>query len=393
MPLNNPGEVEKRVIELNAGWYNKVCEAMNLNPASFLLAQGTLGLGAADASGLYQMADIAPPSASVAYFDAGGLRSRSQAYEMLLNALLPETSVSLQQILGPHYADWIEYKKEWIKGPLSAKETLTQALEHWAEVHLEGGLAIKVKAYNLKAANTPLIHALSALTAPSAKQKFSTPGEEIYWLYVYSATPEGAQEAIAGGGSADIKFDSSTMNSALKHTTVEGSASGFYDIFSGGASGEFEQLNAMAAFSDFKIEGKIGAYATLPVKAGTWFNSREVERAFSARNDFTIWDRSANAGNWESYFAPPEGALTRNVSQLVLVSEYTVTVKSNASYSAQQYQKIVAAAKFGVWPFFSASGKATNETDYQQAADGSLTVTHKLPRGDIQIWGVTVAEL
>jgi hypothetical protein len=393
MPLGNAGEVEKRVRELNAGWYNQINEALGLKPDNFLLAQGTLGLGTADGSGLYRMADVVPPSASVAYFDAGNMRSRAQAYEMLLNALLPEGGISLMNAMGPMYTRWVEYNNERIKDKTN-KETFTEALERWSKNNLEPAIQVKVKTYIQQAENTPLNHALNALGAPGATQNFVAPDQSIYSLFVYlGATPEQALEAINGGTATGIAFDSNKMNTTLTHTTVEGSASGFYDIFSGGLSGEFEQLNTMAAFSDFKITGKIGASATLPVKYSNWYNSAEVERAQGAPNNFNIWNRNANAGNWEGFFDPNTGSLSRSVSQLILISDYDITVTSNAKYSAEQYQKIRASAKFGVWPFFSASGKATHETDYQQGAEGSLVVKHTLPRGIIQIWGVTISTL
>ena len=37
-------DIKKAVMDLNAGWYNVVCATMKLDPATFQLAQGTLGL-------------------------------------------------------------------------------------------------------------------------------------------------------------------------------------------------------------------------------------------------------------------------------------------------------------------------------------------------------------
>jgi hypothetical protein len=389
MPLANPSDVENRITELDAGWYNQICKAISVDPATFLLAQGTLGLSGTDSSGLFRMSDAVPPSASVAYFDAGGMQMRSQAYKMLLNALLPEGGSELPQVLKDLYASWIVYRTEWAKNPAS-KETQLQAFEAWAERNLDPKTKARALTVFMQAANTPLNGALEALNAANARQQFVTSANVPYLLYVYSATIDEALRAVAGGKSVDIAFDSSHMNTTLVHATAEGSASGFYDIFSGGAAGSFEQLNSYAAFSQFEIDGKIGSVATLPVEPGSWFNSAEVKRGYDARNDYTVWDRLANAGNWESFFAPPGGSLARRVSQLILFSDYEIVVKSNANYTAEQYSKIVAEAKFGIWPFFSGSAKATHETDYQQGADGSLIITYKLPKGLVQVWGVTV---
>jgi hypothetical protein len=74
----------------------------------------------------------------------------------------------------------------------------------------------------------------------------------------------------------------------------------------------------------------------------------------------------------------------------MLISDYELTVTSYASYSQEDYQQIKTQASFGVWPFFSGSASATHTTDYTLNSNGSLSITHKLPRGSIQIWGVTV---
>jgi hypothetical protein len=393
MQTLNAGEVGKRIEELNAGWYNEVNKLLKLNPATFLLAQGTLGLGLSDGSGLYRMADVVVPPASVTYFDAGSMRLRSSAYQMLLNALLMEGGETLAKVLGPLYAKWIAFNNERLNAKPMPTDSLEKALLQWSQTTGDPLVEMKIKTYFLAVANTRLQKALNAISAAGATQTFTRSDGTFYKLFVYTVTPEEAQQAITGSSPVSISFDSSTMDKKLTHTTVEGSASGFYEIFSGGASGEFDQLNTMAAFSEWKIEGKIGHNATLPVGPGEWYDSGEVDRAHAARNNYTVWNKDANAGNWETYFNETSGSLARAVSQLVLVSDYSITVTSHAKYTEEQYQKIVAGATFGVWPFFSASAKATNETDHEHGENGTLVTKHTLDPGLIQIWGVTVSEL
>jgi len=52
--------VQKEIMDMNAGWYNVVSNALNLNPKTFRLAQGTLGLQTSDNSGVYLMSDTEP---------------------------------------------------------------------------------------------------------------------------------------------------------------------------------------------------------------------------------------------------------------------------------------------------------------------------------------------
>jgi hypothetical protein len=383
-------DVQKSVTDLNAGWYNEVSKALNIQDPSFLLAQGTLGLQTTDSSGLFLMSDAVPPSASVAYFDAGGLKLRSQAYGMLLGALLPETGTDLAAVLGDQYANWIAYRNAytWPSSP-GAPTTQEQLFAQWANRSLDPRLASQAVNTYAQAANAPLNAALNALHAPGAQQQFVNSAGQPYALYPYTATVAAAQAAIASGGSASISFDSSTMDTALAHTTVEGSASGFYDIFSGGAGGSFDQLNQTAAGSEWSISGTINKFATLVTQAGSWFNSAELARAYNAEGDNTVWDPMANAGDWDSFFGQPDGSLARRISQLVLVSDYQITVTSHASYSSEDLTTIQTHASFGIWPFFSADASATHTSEISVNADGNLVVTHTLAKGLIQIWGVT----
>ncbi len=188
-----------------------------------------------------------------------------------------------------------------------------------------------------------------------------------------------------------FNFNSATMNTSLSHTTASGAASGFYSIFSGGASASFDQLNTKAAASEFTITGSINKYATLTTNPIGWFTSSEYSRGYNAQNDNTIWDPNANVGNWNSFFGQPNGSLSRRITSLLLVSGYTITVTSRASYSQLDYQKITTEASFGIWPFFSGHASSTQETKTTLNSDSTLSVTHTLNPGLIQIWGVFTA--
>jgi hypothetical protein len=335
------------------------------------------------------MSDSVPEPAAVAYYDPSGLSKRSSAYQMLLASLLPETGTDLSTALGNMYASWITYKTTFYSSNPATPLTPQQVFSNWANQTLDPRKAAQAINTFLQAANAPLNQALSALADSSSKQTFVDSAQQSYTLYKYSGTSDAAVSAINTGASATINFDSESMNTTLNNTFAQGSASGFYDIFSGGASGSFEQLNTTAAQQRFTITGQINKYATLAVNPLSWFNSGEFSRAYNAKNDNTVWDPQANAGTWDSFFGT-NGSLAGRVSALLLVSDYTITITSYATYSQNDYQQITANANFGVWPFFSASASATHTTDYSLNASGNLVVTHTLNKGLIQIWGAFV---
>ena len=383
--------VQDQITKMNAGWYNVVVGALDLDPTTFQLAQGSLGLQTDDSSGLFLMADAVPPSASVHYFDPSGISKRSSAYGGLLNALMPEEAATLRQELGDMYSNWITFKTDFFKQNPTSDKTQVELFELFANRELDPGKASAAITVYKQAANNKLNQALDNLHAKAAQQTFTASDKTQYSLYRYSATHEGATSAInAGGGPVDINYKSSTADTTLKHTTVQGSASGFYDIFSGRVGGSFDKLNTTAADSEITITGSIGKFATLASGPIEWFDSFEFTRAYNGKADANIWNPQANLGDWASYFAQPNGSLARRISQLILLSDYTLTVTSHASYSSEDYQQLTTQASFGIWPFFSVGVEATNTTDYTHNEDGTLSVTHKLGKGLIQIWGVTV---
>ena len=378
-------DITLQVMDLNAGWYNVVRRALNLDADTFQFAQGSLALSSTNSSGLFLISDAVPPVTAVANYDAAGLSRRSSAFDLLLHALFGEGGNTLAAALGDQYASWIEYRNAD-----TSSLTQLQLFEKWAARSLDPDKAAKAITVFKQQATLPLNTALDAISDPNNQQKFIDSSGSPYSLYKYSATLDEAHNAIASGASAHISFDSQSIDTSLSHVWVNGAASGLYEIFSGGASGSFDQWNTRAAASRLTIEGDIGSYATLPTQPGSWFSSAEFLRAYNAKNDYTVWVPGSSAGDWDSFFAQPTGSLSRRVSQLVLVSDYSIAVTSHASYSESDKRTIEATANFGIWPFFSASASSSVETDHKINRDGSLTVTYTLNKGLTEIWGVTV---
>jgi hypothetical protein len=79
--------VADQINNLNAGWRNEVASKLGMDPKTFQLAQGNLGLQTADSSGLFLMADAVSPLSTTAFFDPSGKNKRSSAYNQLLHAM------------------------------------------------------------------------------------------------------------------------------------------------------------------------------------------------------------------------------------------------------------------------------------------------------------------
>jgi len=377
---------------MNCGWRNFLSSLMGLDMATFQLAQGTLGLQTSDSSGLFLMSDAVPPPTAVNYYDATSMNKRSSAYLGLLSALLPETNPhALSDALGSQYGNWISWKAA---NPPKPAETYLAYFQRWGtQSGADPGMLARGEQAIMTAQNTPLIQACAVFTNPIGRQSFVNSAGTAYALPIYTTTHEAALNAIANGASIpDLNFDSATMNT--KHLSglppaVSLAGSGPFGLFAG-RSGALAQLNKKASSQRVTIAGKIGSYATLVSGPGSWYTSNEVTRAFNGKNSPTIWDPGAASGDWGAFFGQPNGALARYVSQLVLISDYQLTVTIHGLYTKKDVQQLTDSSTLGAWPLFSSAHPPTQEITYKHNPDSTITVVHQLDPGKVQIWGVTV---
>lgn len=386
-------DVKNLVMNLGAGWRNYLTQQMGLDSKTFQLAIGGLGLQTTDNLGLFQMSDALPPSSAVHYYSPDNINSRADAFGMLLKGLLAESDPNgVQNALGNYYSSWVEWQA---KNKPGKGDTVLSRFKQWGmEAGVDPGTLARGEASIIQSENTPLVKALNNFMSENAQQTFAQPGQLNVSAYIYAGTSDNAIKAINQGQSMKISFNSSKEDVKVDKIFVDGAASGFYSIFSGGAGASFDSLNIKASQSEFSIEGRIGKFATLVTgPAGNWYSSAEVNRAAMGKDDNTIWNPNTPSITWDSMFKQPTGQLCRHISNLVLVSDYEITVKSHASYSKEEFQQIRTKASGGIWPFFSFSGSSESTSDYKHNEDATLSVTYKLNKGLIQIWGVNIETL
>jgi hypothetical protein len=381
--------VEDKISELDAKWRNYLAKIMGMDPSgTFHVAQGTLGLSAADSSGLFNMADAVPPDSATGYYDPSSMNRRSAAYRGLLFALQSESASDLRDALGDMYTKWLGFKAKWYDDIEHALDPQLKVFAAFANRQLDPIAAEKAIAVFKKASLAPLNHAIDEYQDAKNRQEFTDSAGNTYSLYKYIPSIDNAKKAINTGASVDLDFRASKEDSRLAHTFAQGAASGFYSIFSGKAGVSFEQLNTKAATSDITIKGHIDKYANISAGPVGWYDSNEVKRGYNNKDDFNVWDSEASQ-NWDDFFKQPNGSLARYITQFLLVSGYELTVTIHASFSSEEYNQIKTRATFGIWPFFSVAATATHTTDHKHNEDGSLSYTTTLPKGLIQIWGVS----
>lgn len=215
--------VADQINNLNAGWRNEVASKLGMDPKTFQLAQGNLGLQTADSSGLFLMADAVSPSSTTAFFDPSGKNKRSSAYNQLLHAMLPTSSTGLRTALGDQYANWVSYR-DADTSDLSQEDLFKK----WANRRLDPGkLNAALTAFD-KTLSDPINVALTNYVDPAYSMTFVNSAGTNFVLSSYSCTIDVAQTAVNAGESASINYNFTTANTSSSGTTVSGSASGFY---------------------------------------------------------------------------------------------------------------------------------------------------------------------
>jgi hypothetical protein len=398
-------DVEKAPMnELNAKWRNYMARIMGMDPTgTFQVAQGALVLSAADSSWLFNMSDAVPPDSAANYYDPSTMNRRSDAYRGLLFALQSESASDLKGALGDMYAKWIDFRNTWYDDGKSGPQEVI--FESFADRYLDPMKAKQAITTFKKASLAPLNQAIDKYQDDKNRQKFIDPEGNTYSLYKYKPTIDIAKKAINAGATIDLEFNASKEDGRLGHTFAQGAASGFNKIFSGGAGVSFEKLNRKAAYSDIEINGRVGKYATIAVGPEGWYDSSEVKRGYNHKDDFNVWDPNSDL-NWDNFFSQPNGSLARYITEILLVSDYDLTVRYPISFKSVEFNQIKTRAQFGIWPFYSFAATATHTTALQKMnkplrasapkavqhrhnEDGSLSLTMTSPKGVIYIWGIS----
>jgi hypothetical protein len=375
-------------MSLNYGWRNFLCQEMRLDKNSFQLAQGALGLQTSNDAGLFLMADAIPPPSPLGFYDATSMNRRSSAYLELLSALLPENNPqALRSELKDLYAGWRSW--EYLAKPMLG-EGYRRYFQRWATMQsLSPGLTTAAETAIASSTNCLLRSAFDAYNDPNNYEIIVENSGAITAVPIYSATYQSAYQAIAEGKSIPaLNFDSNAIGDYVRFE-ANSAGPGIFRIFSD-VTDDANAICAKAAGNRLTVTGRIGAYAILPTAPGKWYTPAEVKRAFDGKGDAQIWDPESSAGDWDSFFDPATGSLVRHIQDLLLVSDYDITVTSYATYSRDEFGQILGKLSRGVWPLASTGRSPKQQVTPLLNSDSTLTVRQQLGAGEIQIWGVTV---
>lgn len=201
---------------------------------------------------------------------------------------------------------------------------------------------------------------------------------------VYSPPFADLMAQVNKGSSATIHFDSQTASTDISQSWAKSDSSSGIGFWGKTESSVSQTLNQRAAASRITVDITLNKYAYLAIRAGGWFFSGYFTDMYKNPDQFINGQEE-----WNNLFGPT-GTLQRVANQALLVSGYTITLRSWATYSESDYSTITQSSETNVWPFYTSGSSSTATSSYHLNDDKSITVTINSAPGDLQIMGMGV---
>ncbi len=381
--MANPDSGQDAMGALQNQWYNAVTAGLGLSPGTFQLIQPMVPLGATSPQ-LWSYFNCIPPLSLTNNNVTGGGNFFYADYAGVISQMMPPDNSELQFALGDNYPAYTAFINAMAPPAYEmAPAALTKAIIFWANANnIPNGA--KIANLTISAQNNAIVQAQSAVGNAQFFSPAGTPPPAGY--PVFDQTIAQLQAALQRAPGGSFHFDSSSESSTVSNTWAGGSLDGAYDLFWGGASGSWSQLNQTAATSHIVVDGSFKSVLTFAASPGGWFNASAFGTAYAVQ-DNTIWQHGTPS--WQSTFGP-SGNMQRFTTSVVVVDGISVTTTSDATYSNAEQTQIKAQAQVGFWPFFSAtaSGGYTNAVSFNSAGQMSSTISS--PAGNPAVFGVNV---
>lgn len=371
---------------LTAQWYNSVVTGLGLSDQQFQLFQGP-GISPSTSQLMWNLFNAVPPNTVNNYYDPNQANNFASDYDLVLSALVTVSDSDFQNCMGDYYGQWqTDFAAAYKADPtiISNATSLSKFFQGWALVNApsqSGCVSALTKAYI-----NPISIANNMYDSANGK-------------YAWNQTIDALQKALASGPNKSFTMDSSTASSNTKHSWASGGTSIFFDLFSFGGGGNYDDISTKATSAGLNIQANFqkvatfaaGPYATAdsnnPIlkQYNPWYNSAVLAKAYTTQ-DNTVWNNQAPV-TWQKAFGA-NGFLQRMATAIVVADGIDITITSSASFSSYEQTQITAAAKVGLWPFFSASGQGGTTNTVTFNNQGQFTsVTHSV-LGNPQILGI-----
>jgi hypothetical protein len=292
--------------------------------------------------------------------------------------------------MGDYYGQWQQYLSDNFPATFDT-QSVTALFQKWAAINAPSKMGC-VSALT-RAMTDPLVVATGLFNSVPAGG-----------TYAWNKTVDKLKAALAGGASKSFTMNSLTQSTDVKHTWAGGSTSVFFDLFSFGGGGGYDNLSAKATSAGVNITAsfaKVTTFAAGPyaqkdlndpilAKDSPWYDSAILALAYTTK-DNTVWSNQSSI-TWDKAFGSA-GFLQRMATALVVADGIEITMTSTATYSSSEQEQIKAAAKVGLWPFFSVSGGGGSTTTVTFSDSGTFTSKTSIPLGNPQMLGIVQSSM
>ncbi|MEM1129954.1 MAG: hypothetical protein AAGH83_05455 [Pseudomonadota bacterium] len=355
----------------------ELASAVGLDLARFQLLVGGHGRFVRVSEDLAQIADLIPgPDGFCAIDDTATRPTWSAAYGHLLSCLLPETETGLRSILGKDYASWLVCRDSAPDGVGRYKLFRT-----WVTATLPPRRAkAALRAFEFEMAS-PHCYAIAMYNDLRVRPMFVEADGSLCRRPVYSCRLEAAFNCLRESTPFEIAVGRSDSGDLAPSATP---------VADGQTQVKSRSDGILAKFRSHPVSyrARVKRHGLLPVVRGDWYEQCELERAWNAPEDPTVWDEAADAGGWERFFGPG-GVLARRFGQLLVVEDVAVSITSFAAYSDVEVAELAALGTLGIGP---RGTSAAERVKILRNRDGSVTMDVNDPPGFLQVWGGGVVE-
>lgn len=367
------------VTTLQNQWYNAIAAAVGGN-ANFQVLQPNGALPPQAKNDLiWQYFNNIPPASLYFNLTLSGGNQFYSDYTAVLSQLTSNALTNFQNVLGSYYPLWQQYLGTVT--PFPTLQQLPNVFYSWALVNAPSVAGPGRSAYQ------------GALLDPiflAQQMAFNTTN-------FVNDTPNFTQgltqlfQQIPAGSSLSFTFDSATANSNVTNTWAQGNDGGFFGIFGSGDSSS-SQLTQTFASSHVTMSVSFDKAITFvsdpPGPPKGWYSSAALAAAASASSGGAPWNPNANP-NWNTTFGP-NGNMQHFIGSLIVADGMTVTVTSDAQYSASQQTQITQQSSGGFWPFYWGSSSSTYTNSVSFTSGSNLTYVMSSKAGNPMVIGANV---
>lgn len=366
---------DQAVQTLQNQWYNVIVAALGLNNQTFQLVEATDPLPNTTQN-LSDFFNNIPPASLTQIYSAGGTNQFYSDYGGVIKNLKSQDSGQFDSDMGDYDSQWNAYLAT---NPTVPAGGMLALFSQWADMHIpDPGQAATCKADYAQLQNGIVITALTAylgFTPPA-------PGQ------LFDKTIKDLKDAIVGGASRTINFDSRNASSDVSSAWSQSSSDGLFGLF--GSSSSSSTYSAKFSSSNVTIQGTIQRAISFSADPLGWYSSAAMSLAYSTQ-DNTVW-KPGQSPTWATTFGP-NGNMQRLATELVVADGIDVTVTSDAVYSSDEQAAMQSNGGFGCWPFYSSNSSSGSSSQVTFSSSGQMSVRASLPLGNPFILGVNVTPI